>query len=106
MIEEVTLACASLGHRDPERAMVRVDLVGAIDAAVSLDAYTVELTVRERLGLAMVKVRDLTSPRIDMDAAVTEESTRGAFVRAATAAAAELDRRRRRGRSTTRSATA
>ena len=91
MIEEVILACASLGHRDPERAMVRVDLVGAIDAAVSLDAYTVELTVRERLGLAMVKVRDLTAPRIDMDAAVTEESTRGAFIRAATAAAAGLD---------------
>jgi len=91
VIDEVTLACASVGHDDPERTMVRVDLVGAIDAAMSLDAYTVELTVRERLGLATVKVRDLTAPRIDMDAAMAEESTRGAFIRAATAAAAELD---------------
>ncbi len=91
VIDEVTLACASMGHEDPERTMIRVDLVGAIDAAVSLDTYTVELTVRERLRLAAVKVRDLTAPRVDMETALAEESTRGAFIRAATAAAAELD---------------
>ncbi len=91
VLDEVTLACAAVGHEDPERSMIRVDLVGTIDAAVSLDAYTVELTVRERLRLAAVKVRDLTAPRIDIETAMAEESTRGAFIRAATAAAAGLD---------------
>jgi hypothetical protein len=67
--------------------MIRVDLSGAVDCALSLDAFTVELAVRERLNLAAVKVRDLTTPLLDLDAAMTEESTRGAFVRAAKAAA-------------------
>jgi hypothetical protein len=71
--------------------MIRVDLSGAIDASVSLDAFTVEMAVRERLNLAAVKVRDLTSPFIDLESALHEESTRGAFVRAATAAAADAD---------------
>ena len=52
---------------------------------MSLDAFTVELAVRERLNLAAVKVRDRTSPFIDLESALVEESTRGAFVRAATA---------------------
>jgi exonuclease SbcD len=88
VIEEVTLSCASIGLGDPERTMIRVDLVGAVDCSLPLDAYTVELAVRERLDLAAVKLRDLTTPLIDLGAAMTEESTRGAFVRAATAAAA------------------
>jgi hypothetical protein len=69
--------------------MIRVDLVGAVDCSLSLDAYTVELAVRERLNLAAVKVRDLTTPLLDLEAAMTEESTRGAFIRAAKAAAAD-----------------
>ena len=67
--------------------MIRVDITGAIDSSMSLDTFTVELAVRERLDLAAVKVRDRTSPYIDLDAALVEESTRGAFVRAATGAA-------------------
>ncbi len=42
--------------------------------------------MRERLNLAAVKVRDLTTPLLDLEAAMTEESTRGAFIRAAKAA--------------------
>jgi exonuclease SbcD len=91
VIEEVAMSCAATGFDDPERTMIRVDLTGAIDSAVSMDAFTVELAVRERLNLAVVKVRDLTTPLIDLDAVMTEESTRGAFVRAATAAAADAD---------------
>jgi len=91
VVEEVTLACASMAHADPGRSMVRVDLVGTIDPAVSVDAYTVEVAVRERLDLAAVKVRDLTTPRIDLESAMTEESTRGAFIRAANAAAERLE---------------
>ena len=71
--------------------MIRVDLTGVDRLALSLDAFTVELAVRERLDLAAVKVRDRTSPYIDLEAALVEESTRGAFVRAATAAAEDAD---------------
>ena len=91
VIDEVTMHCASTGSDDPERTMIRVDLSGAIDSSVSLDAFTVELVVRERLNLAAIKVRDLTSPYIDLESALVEESTRGAFVRAATAAAESAD---------------
>jgi hypothetical protein len=71
--------------------MIRVDLSGVIDSSVSLDAFTVELAVRDRLNIAAVKVRDLTAPFIDLESALVEESTRGAFVRAATAAAEDAD---------------
>jgi hypothetical protein len=91
VIDEVSVHCGSTGFGDPERTMIRVDLTGVIDSAISLDAFTVELSVRERLGLAAVKVRDHTSPYIDLDEAMVEESTRGAFVRAATAAAKDAD---------------
>jgi hypothetical protein len=67
--------------------MIRVDLVGAVDCSLSLDAFTVELAVRERLNLAAVKVRDLTTPLFDLESMLIEESTRGSFVRTATAAA-------------------
>ncbi len=87
VIEEVAMSCASSGLVDPERTMIRVDLCGTVDSSLSLDAFTVELAVRERLNLAAVKVRDLTTPLLDLDSALTEESTRGAFVRAAKAAA-------------------
>jgi DNA repair protein SbcD/Mre11 len=87
VIQAVTLTCAATGLTDPERTMIRVDLTGAVDCSLSLDAFTVELAVRERLNLAAVKVRDLTTPLFDLDAAMVEESTRGAFVRTATAAA-------------------
>jgi DNA repair protein SbcD/Mre11 len=88
VIDEVAMSCAAEGLGDPERTMIRVDIVGAVDCSLSLDAYTIELAVRERLSLAAVKVRDLTTPLLDLESAMTEESTRGAFIRAATAAAA------------------
>jgi DNA repair exonuclease SbcCD nuclease subunit len=91
VIDEVTMHCASTGFGDAARTMIRVDLCGSIDSSVSLDAFTLELAVRERLNLAAVKVRDRTAPYIDLEAALSEESTRGAFVRAATAAAEDAD---------------
>jgi hypothetical protein len=89
VIEAVAMSCAAAEPGDPDRTMIRVDLVGAVDCSLSLDAYTVELAVRERLNLAAVKVRDLTTPMLDLEAVMTEESTRGAFIRAAKAAAAD-----------------
>ncbi|MFI5256828.1 MAG: exonuclease SbcCD subunit D [Gemmatimonadales bacterium] len=87
VIQAVALSCAATGLTDPERTMIRVDLVGAVDCSLSLDAFTVELAVRERLNLAAVKVRDLTTPLFDLESMLIEESTRGSFVRTATAAA-------------------
>jgi exonuclease SbcD len=89
VIEAVAMSCAAAEPADPDRTMIRVDLVGAVDCSLSLDAYTVELAVRERLNLAAVKVRDLTTPLLDLEAVMTEESSRGAFIRAAKAAAAD-----------------
>jgi DNA repair exonuclease SbcCD nuclease subunit len=89
VIEAVAECCAATGLVDPERTMIRVDLIGAVDCSLSLDAFTVELAARERLNLAAVKVRDLTTPLLDLESVLTEESTRGAFVRAAKAAAAD-----------------
>ncbi len=92
VIDEVAMCCAADGLADPDRTMIRVDIVGAVDCSLSLDAYTIELAVRERLGLAAVKMRDLTTPLLDLESAMNEESTRGAFIRAATAARpADLD---------------
>ncbi len=87
------LACAGL---DPERTMLRVDLVGEIDQAVSTDSFTVETSVRDGSGAAGVRVRDLTSPALNAAGLAGDATVRGAFVRAveqATAAAADDDQR-------------
>jgi len=89
VIEAVAMSCAAAEPADPDRTMIRVDLAGAVDCSLSLDAYTIELAVRERLSLAAVKVRDLTTPLLDLEAVMAEESSRGAFIRAAKAAAAD-----------------
>lgn len=82
------LACAGL---DPERTMLRLDLVGEIDQAVSTDSFTVETSVRDGCGAAGVRVRDLTSPALSVAAIAGDASVRGAFARAAAAAAEAAD---------------
>jgi len=74
------------GHA-PDRLMHRVDLVGAVDWSVPLDTFTLETTVRELTGTALVRVRDMTTPEHDIARVVDERSTRGAFARAALTAA-------------------
>jgi DNA repair protein SbcD/Mre11 len=76
---------------DPERALVRVDLSGAIRSTLSLDCYTIESVGRERLGCALLKVRDLTTAEHDVAAALSERGTRGAFARAAVSAREAAD---------------
>jgi DNA repair exonuclease SbcCD nuclease subunit len=83
------LACAGL---DPDRTMLRVDLVGEIEQAVSTDSFTVETSVRDGSGAAGVRVRDLTSPALSAAAIAGDATVRGAFARAvAEATAAEAD---------------
>ena len=86
------VACAGL---DPERTMLRVDLVGEIDQTVSTDGFTVETSVRDSSGAAGVRVRDLTSPALSAAAIAGDASVRGAFARAVAEAAAAADDERR-----------
>ncbi len=87
-LESIHTAAATL---DPEHTLVRVDLTGDVAAAVSLDLVTVETRLREQTSLAVVRVRDLTRPGIDIEAAATERTARGAFTRTALEAMAGTD---------------
>jgi DNA repair exonuclease SbcCD nuclease subunit len=82
---EVLTATAGLS---PERATLRVDLVGPVPPTLALDLFDVESAVRETTGVTAVRVRDLTQPAADLEALGAESSTRGAFVRMATEAQA------------------
>jgi DNA repair exonuclease SbcCD nuclease subunit len=82
------IACAGL---DPERTMLRVDLVGEIDHAVSTDTFTVETSVRDGCGAAGVRTRDLTTPALDLVLVSGDGAVRGAFARAVAEAAAAAD---------------
>ena len=82
------IACAGL---DPERTMLRLDLVGAIDQAVSTDSFTVETSIRDASGAAGVRVRDLTNPELSVAAIAADATVRGAFARAVAEAVATAD---------------
>ena len=79
------VACAGL---DPDHTMVRVDLRGELDEAVSADSFTVETAVRDSGCAAGVRVRDLTFPAASLEALAAEPTVRGAFARAVRDAAA------------------
>ena len=87
---EIAAAVASAGL-DPERTMLRIDLVGEIDQAVSTDSFTVETSVRDSSGAAGVRVRDLTHPALDAAAIAGDATVRGVFARAVAEAAAAAD---------------
>ncbi len=78
------LACAGL---DPERTMLRVDLVGEIGNAVSTDSFTVETAVRDGCGAAGVRARDLTTAALGASAIGAEGTVRAVFARAVSDAA-------------------
>jgi exonuclease SbcD len=88
VLDALVSACQThISDRDPERTLIRVDMVGQVDCNVALDGFTIESAVRDRLNCALLKVRDFTSPELDISAALSQRGTRGAFARAATAAA-------------------
>ena len=69
-----------------ERGMVRLDLSGELSPDITLDLPTVEVTARDAAGLAVVQVRDLTDPALDVAAAAADRTARGAFTREVLAA--------------------
>jgi DNA repair protein SbcD/Mre11 len=86
VIDGATAACIAAGAAsDAERTLIRLDLTGALDCAVSIDASSVEAEARDRSGTALVKIRDLTTQAVDLALLAEERSARGAFVRATTA---------------------
>ncbi len=91
-VSAAAVGCAGL---DPERTMLRVDLVGEIGHATSTDSFTVETSVRDASGVAGVRVRDLTSPALGMAAIADDATVRGAFARAVAEAEAVADDARR-----------
>jgi DNA repair exonuclease SbcCD nuclease subunit len=80
-----SVACAGL---DPERTMLRVDLVGEIGNGVSTDSFTVETAVRDGCCAAGVRARDLTVPALGAAAIGAEGTVRAVFARAVVEAAA------------------
>ena len=90
-----TAELASAGS-DRDRLMLRVDLEGEVAPEVALDARSLETTVAEASGAAVVQVRDLTTAGVDVEAAAADRTTRGVFTRAALSAVeAEADPRER-----------
>lgn len=79
-------AHACRGAATGERALIRLDLTGTVDCRLSVDAATLEAELVQRTGAALVQVRDLTRPAIDLEITARERSTRGAFVRGMLAA--------------------
>ncbi len=71
-----------------DRTTVRVDLVGSVHPRVGIDLFDWEAAVRETTGVAGLRIRDLTVAALDLEALAQEATTRGAFVRLATAALA------------------
>jgi DNA repair protein SbcD/Mre11 len=94
LADVVDAACAAAavacGGLDPDRTMLRVDLVGEIDHTVSTDTFTVETSVRDGCGAAAVRARDLTTPGLDL-ASISGDGVRSAFARAVAEAAEAAD---------------
>jgi exonuclease SbcD len=74
-----------------DRTTVRLDLVGSVHPSLGIDLFDWEAAVRETTGVAGLRIRDLTVPALDLEALARETTTRGAFVRLATAALAAAD---------------
>ncbi len=71
-----------------ERTTLRVELSGEVPSSVAIDLFDWEAAVRDATGVAALRIRDLTSAALDLEALAREPTTRGAFVRTATAALA------------------
>lgn len=84
-------AAVAMAGVDTERAMLRIDLTGELRGGVAVDVFILESILRDTIGAPLVKVRDLTSITLGLDAAMTDPSARGVFARAVQTALAETD---------------
>jgi len=79
-------AMSTAGAGAPERGMVRLLLGGELAPEITLDLPTVEAAARDSSGVAVVQARDLADPVLDLAAAATDPTARGAFTRSVLAA--------------------
>jgi len=71
----------ALAGLPPERSMLRLTLRGELPTQVALDTAVVEAVAVDACGAAVVRVRDLSTPGIDIAAAALDRTARGAFAR-------------------------
>jgi DNA repair protein SbcD/Mre11 len=74
-------AFTAVAGSDPERLMLRVDLRGEVSPDVAVDLPSLEQAAADAAGAAVVRVRDLTTPGVDIAAAAADRTTRGEFTR-------------------------
>jgi DNA repair exonuclease SbcCD nuclease subunit len=74
-----------------ERTTLRVDLVGTVPPNLGVDLFDCESAVRDAIGVAAIRIRDLTANQTDLETLALEGTTRGAFVRVALAELAAAD---------------
>jgi exonuclease SbcD len=88
-------AIAACSGTDPDRTMLRLDLRGEVADTVAVDTFTAETFIRERTGIAAVRVRDLTipNPTTDVGGPGTVRAAFAASVTDALGAVADDDER-------------
>ena len=74
-------AAAEFAAFEPDRTMLRADLVGDARVTAGLDCFSLESALRARLPVAGLALRDQTTTQIDIASARDEHSSRGAFTR-------------------------
>ena len=79
-------ARGALAGLAPERSMLRLTLRGEVCPDLPLDLPLVEAAVVDATAAATVRLRDLTTPALDLAAAAADRTARGAFTRAVLAA--------------------
>ena len=79
-------AAGAVAGTDPDRLMLRIDLRGEVDPDVALDLPNLEHAAAEACAAAVVRVRDLTRPGVDIATAAADRTTRGEFTRSLLAA--------------------
>ncbi len=70
----------ALGHRDPHRTVLQLDLIGTLPTYMALDTDVLEQSVHHELPLAALTIRTRTQPALDLDALAGEHTVRGRFV--------------------------
>ena len=66
-----------------DHTLIRLDLQGNIPSAVALDRFDIEAAVRDATGVAALRVNDSTVNQLSSEELAGEQTSRGAFVRAA-----------------------
>ncbi|MGC8461108.1 MAG: metallophosphoesterase family protein [Candidatus Dormibacteria bacterium] len=70
----------ALGHRDPQRTILQLDLIGTLPSYMALDCDVLHQTIIHSIPLATLTIRTRTQPALDLDSLMKEHTVRGRFV--------------------------